>query len=180
MASTRSRRVDLSWTRLWVTLSAVVWLTAAAAAQKVTVEIDPAADFHKYKTFAIREGQLRSPSPVLNSELTKKRLESELERALERRGLARTAGPADLNVSYIFGSMHHTETEYSPGVRRNRTRSTRVSRIEGNLVIDIRDASTKGLLWHAVATEDQSEPAKLSDRIDDMVKKAVAKFPAKK
>ena len=47
-----------------------------AFAQKVTVEFDPAADFSKFKTFAIRDGQLNSKNPALNSELVKKRIET--------------------------------------------------------------------------------------------------------
>ncbi len=35
-----------------------------AIAQKVTVEFDRAADFSKYKTFAIRERQLNSRNPL--------------------------------------------------------------------------------------------------------------------
>jgi len=40
-----------------------------AFAQKITVEFDEAVDFTKYKTFAIRDGQLNSKNPALNSEL---------------------------------------------------------------------------------------------------------------
>jgi hypothetical protein len=43
-------------------------------AQKVTVEFDQAVDFSKFKTFAIRDGQLNSKNPALNSELVKKRI----------------------------------------------------------------------------------------------------------
>jgi len=43
-------------------------LSAALAwAQKITVEFDQAADFSKYKTFAIRDVQLNSRNPALNS-----------------------------------------------------------------------------------------------------------------
>ena len=34
----------------------------SAFAQKITVEFYQAADFNKYKTFAIRAGQLNSPT----------------------------------------------------------------------------------------------------------------------
>jgi hypothetical protein len=42
-----------------------------AFGQKVTVEFDPAADFSQYKTFKIRNGQLNSRNPALNSHLIK-------------------------------------------------------------------------------------------------------------
>jgi len=39
----------------------LAFLAAAGAfAQKITVEFDQAADFSKFKTFAIRDGQLNS------------------------------------------------------------------------------------------------------------------------
>ena len=46
-----------------------VILVPGAFAQRITTEFDAAVDFNKFKTFAIRDGQLRSPSPALNSEL---------------------------------------------------------------------------------------------------------------
>ena len=50
----------------------------AASAQKITIEFDAAADFTKFKTFAIRDGQLNSKNPALNSELTKKRIDADI------------------------------------------------------------------------------------------------------
>lgn len=55
-------------------------------AQKVTMEWDKTADFSKYKTFAIRDGQLNSKNPALNSDLVKKQIEADIERALVARG----------------------------------------------------------------------------------------------
>ena len=61
-------------------------LTAGGVfAQKITVEFDQAVDFSKYKTFAIRDGQLHSKNPALNSELVKKRIETDIERDLDRK-----------------------------------------------------------------------------------------------
>src|SRR5262245_51784640 len=69
-----------------------------AFAQKITTEFDEGVDFSKFKTFTVREGQLNSRSPALNSELTRKRVEAEIERALTARGLKKATGPSDLNV----------------------------------------------------------------------------------
>jgi len=49
-----------------------------AFGQKIDVEFDEAANFAKYKTFAIRDGQLHSKNPTLNSELVKKRIEADI------------------------------------------------------------------------------------------------------
>src|ERR1019366_7208373 len=85
-----------------------------AFAQKVTMEFDQSLDFSKYKTFAIREGQLNSKNAALNSELVKKRIDADIERGLTARGLTRVSGPSDLNVRYTFGSVPKTEVERYP------------------------------------------------------------------
>ena len=70
--------------RLTMQVMAVLILSLLAAhgvfAQKVTMEFDQAADFGKYKTFAIREGNLNSKNPALNSDLVKKRIDADIDR----------------------------------------------------------------------------------------------------
>jgi hypothetical protein len=80
------------------------WATGAFA-QSVTIEFDKSVDFSKFKTFAIRDGEIRSPSPALNSKLTKKRVEGEIESALTARGLTKATGTPDMNVFYTLGSL---------------------------------------------------------------------------
>ena len=155
--------------------------TVGAWAQKVTVEFDQAIDFSKYKTFAIRDGQLNSRNPALNSELVKKRLSADIERNLEARGLMKVTGPSDLNVRYRFGSAPRTELEaYPAGWRGLGTRIVRVPYAEGTLVIDLRDPATRSLVWRAIAAEEKSDAAKIQAKLDDMVKKSIAKYPPKK
>jgi hypothetical protein len=106
----------------------LILLAATGAwAQKITVEFDQAADFAKYKTFAIRGGQLNSRNPALNSELVKKRIEADIVRDLTARGLEMTTGRSDLNVRYRFGSARKAEIErYPAGWRGFGTRVVRV------------------------------------------------------
>ena len=152
-----------------------------ALAQKITTEFDEAVDFTKFKTFAIRDGQLNSRAPAFNSELTKKRIETEIERALTAKGLTPVTGPSDLNVWYQFGSARRLETEsYPAGWRGLGTRVVRVPYSEGTLVIDLRDPTTRSLIWRGIATESERNPAKMADKLDDMVKKSIAKYPPKK
>ena len=159
----------------------LILLTAASSfAQKVTVEFDAAADFGKYKTFAIREGQLNSKNPALNSELVKKRIDADIERDLTARGLRMVSGPADLNVRYRLGSAPKTEVDrYPAGWRGLGTRVVRVPYTEGTLVIDLRDAGTRSLVWRGIAREDKSDATKIEGKLDDMVRKSVEKYPPK-
>jgi hypothetical protein len=153
----------------------------AALAQKVTVEFDQAADFSKYKTFAIREGRLNSKNPALNSDLVKKRIEADIERYLTAKGLTEVSGKSDLNVRYQFGTARKTEIErYPAGWYGMGTRVVRVPYSEGTLVIDLRDPSTRSLVWRAIASEEKSDATKIEGKLDDMVKKSLEKYPPKK
>jgi hypothetical protein len=151
-----------------------------AFAQKVTVEFDQAADFGRYKTFAIRSGQLNSRNPALNSELIKKRIDADIERYLTAKGLAMVSGPSDLNVRYRLGSARKAEIEqYPAGWRGLGTRVVRVPYTEGTLVIDLRDPTTHSLVWRAIAREEKSDATQIESKLDDMVKKAFGKYPPK-
>ena len=164
-----------------IKLSVLVFLGAASAwAQKITVEFDQAADFSRYRTFAIRDGQLNSKNPALNSELVKKRIESDIMRDLTARGLELTTGRSDLNVRYHVGSVRKAELEtYPAGWRGFGTRVVRVPYTEGTLVIDLRDPSTRSLVWRGIASEEKSDGTKIEGKLDDMVRKAIEKYPPK-
>ena len=168
------------WSGL-VALGLSIIFVPGAFAQRITTEVDKAVDFSKFKTFAIHDGLLRSPNPALNSELMKKRVEAAIERALTAKGLTKATASSDLNVFYTLGSIGRVETEtYPAGWRGLRTRVARVPYAEGNLVIDLRDPATRSLVWRGVATEEEPNPTKLADKLDDMVKKSIAKYPPKK
>lgn len=153
----------------------------SAFAQKITMEFDQSADFAKYKTFAIRDGELNSKNPALNSDLVKKQIDADIERALQDRGLKKVSGPSDLNVRYQFGAARKTQVEsYPAGWYGLRTRVVRVPYSEGTLVIDLRDPSTRSLVWRAIATEEKSDATKIEGKLDDMVKKSFNKYPPKK
>jgi Domain of unknown function (DUF4136) len=156
-------------------------LVQGAMAQKVTVEFDRGADFTKFKTFAIRGGQLNSRNPALNSNLVKKQIEADIEKDLTSKGLTLATGPADLNVRYTFGQARKVEVEtYPAGWYGLGTRAVRVPYAEGTLVLDLRDPTSGTLVWRGVASDEKTDPAKLEGKIDDMVKKSIDKYPPKK
>jgi hypothetical protein len=163
-------------------LLALAFLAASAAfAQKVTIEFDQAVDFSHFRTFAIRGGQLNCKNPALNSELVKKQIEADINRDLTERGLTMVPdGPSDLNVRYHFGSARKTEVEtYPAGWRGWGTHVVKVPFAEGTLVIDLRDPMTHSLVWRGIASEEKDDATKIAGKLDDMVKKALAKYPPK-
>jgi len=162
-------------------LSLLLLLAPCLLAQKITVESDANVDFSKFHTFAIRMGTLNSRNPALNSELVKKQIENDIIRDLTARGLEITDGPrADLNVRYHFGTQRRVETEaYPAGWRGWGTRVVRVPYAEGTLVIDLRDPSTRSLVWRGIASQEKNDPSKIAGKLDDMVRKAIEKYPPK-
>jgi hypothetical protein len=162
-----------------------ILLTFAAAAmwaQKIDIESDAAIDFSKYHTFAIRDGRLNSNNPALNSELVRKKIDADIQRALEAKHLTYvTSGPADLNVRYTLGAARKIERDvYPAGWRGWGTRVVAVPYTEGTLVIDLRDPATKSLVWRSIARQDKSDAEKIEGKLDDMVRKSIDKFPPKK
>jgi hypothetical protein len=156
-------------------------VVAGAFAQKIDIESDQAADFSRFHTFAIREGRLNAKNAALNSDLVRKRINADIRKALEAKGLTMVAsGPAELNVRYTLGAAQRTEVDaYPAGWRGWGTRVVRVPYTEGTLVLDLRDPSTKSLVWRAIVRQDKSDAFKVEGKLDDMVRKAFEKYPPK-
>jgi hypothetical protein len=152
-----------------------------ALAQKIEIESDQSVDFSKFHTFAIRQGRLNSKNPSLNSELIRKRINLDIQKFLEAKGLEFVeSGPSDLNIFYTLGAVRKTEVDtYPAGWRGWGTRVVRVPYTEGTLVTDLRDPSTKSLVWRAIARQDKSDASKVEGKLDDMVKKSFDKYPPK-
>jgi hypothetical protein len=60
------------------------------------------------------------------------------------------------------------------------TRWTRGPYAEGALVIDLRDTGVHSMVWRGIASEEKSDPAQIQKKLDDMVRKAIEKYPPKK
>jgi hypothetical protein len=74
---------------------------------------------------------------ALNSELIRKRIDADIQKGLEAKGL-----------SYTLGSARKVEVEqYPAGWRGLGTRAVRVPFMEGTLVLDLRDPTTRSLVW---------------------------------
>ena len=163
------------------TLALGLLVPLLVVAQKIEIESDPAVDFSKFKTFAIRDGRLNSQNPSLNNDLIRKRLEADIQKYLVAKGLTFVpSGPSDLNVRYTLGAARKVETDvYPAGWRGWGTRVVRVPYTEGTLVIAEQQTGTRSLAWRAIAREDKSDAAKIEGKLDDMVKKSFGKYPPK-
>jgi len=156
-------------------------VSLSAFAQKVQIESDPGADFSKYKTFTMAEGRLNSKNPALTGELIRKRIQADIRKNLESKKLTFVeSGPSDLNVRFTLGAAQKTELEsYPAGWRGWGRRVVRVPYTEGTLVIDLFDRGTHSMVWRGIAREEKSDAYKVEGKLDDMVKKAIDKYPPK-
>ncbi len=78
------------------------------------------------------------------------------------------------------GSARKAEIEsYPAGWRGLGTRLVPVPYTEGTLVIDLRDPTTRSLVWRAIASDEKSDATKLEGKLDDMVRKSLEKYPPK-
>jgi hypothetical protein len=154
---------------------------AFAAAQKIDTEFDESTDFSRFKTFTLRDGQINAKAAALNNELVRKKIENEIRKSLVSKGLTEVSAMPNLNVRYTLGAARRNEVDtYPAGWRGLRTRRVVTQYTEGTLVIDLRDTSKRALVWRAIAVEDKSNPSKVEDRLDEMVRKSFDKYPPKK
>ncbi|MEO5926731.1 MAG: DUF4136 domain-containing protein [Bryobacteraceae bacterium] len=166
-------------TLLNATILGALLCAAPVFAADVEVEFDESANFANYKTFRIGAGDIHAKGPALNNDLVKKQIENELRLRLTAKKLTETTGQADLTVRYSLGSAQKTDTTAIPAGRLGRQRRVvRTKYTEGTLIIDL--LATRELVWRAIVSEDEKDPAKIASKIDDMVKKAIDKYPPKK
>ena len=147
--------------------------------QDVDVESDESINFANYKTFRIGVGDLNAKAPELKNDLIKKKIENELRTRLTAKKLSEVTSQGDLVVRYTLGAAPKAEATAVPAGRFGRgTRVVRTRYTEGTLTIDL--IANRELVWRAVVTEEEKDPGKIADKLDDMVKKAIEKYPPKK
>jgi len=87
--------------------------TASCFAQNLKVEYDKNHDFSKYKTFHFGEGEIITPKDqrTVPDATIHKSVKSAVAEELKEKGLQQLDSLADLEVSYVVGSIEKTDTE---------------------------------------------------------------------
>jgi len=157
---------------------ALVMSTAAAYAQKVNVDSDPAAPFATYKTYAWTAG-----TPAANA-LSEQRLHAAVDAKLAAEGLAMNTTAPDLIVSTHVSTKDKQELiangfGYGPwGFGGGFGGATVETFVEGTLVVNLYDAKTKKMVWRGVATATASDkPTKNLKKMSKALDKMFEKFP---
>ena len=162
----------------WIVVAAVLsMMTAAAYAQKVSVDSDPAAAFATYKTYAWTAGT-SAPNP-----LNEQRLHTSVDARLAVRGLTMNATAPDLIVATHITTQERQQLiangfGYGPWWGGGLGTASIESYTEGTLIVDLYDAHTKKMVWRGVATATASDkPSKNTAKINKALDKMFEKFP---
>ena len=160
---------------------------AGAFAQDVKVDYDKAADFTKYKTFAIKLGT------SWNNPLSEKRVLAEIQQGLTEKGWTHTADDAKADAIVVLHGATEKQkslnTFYSGGYGGYGWRggwgggmSTATTTVDeytvGTLVVDIFDAKSKQLVYRGTASDELSnKPEKNAKKLAKASDKLFKDFP---
>jgi len=163
-------------------------------AQKVSGDFDKTVDFSKYKTYQFI-GWQKDSEKVMN-DIDKKRLREAIENEMTARQFKRVESGADMGLSlYIVVDQKTSTSSYTnfyggAGYGRGRrvsggwgngyasTSYTESDYLQGTLVMDFLDESSKDLIWQGVAKGTINEKAEKREKsIPKAVKKLMKKFP---
>lgn len=176
----------------------IVFTCACSPRFKVGSDFDPAVDFTRFATFKKDQKNLftKRSSPILNSELTKKRMDYAIVQELVAKGYEQTDNNPDLIFSYQTASKEKQEVSQvnnNPNWGWNRwawgpwgpwggmPNQTIVRDYEeSTIIIDVRNAKNGELVWQGwVIGELKYNENDWAERIQDAVKTAMKNFPAK-
>ena len=167
--------------------AALSFVSAAAFAQDVKVDFDKAADFAKYKTFAIKLGT------SWNNPLGEKRVLAEIQQGLTEKGWTATTDDAKADAIVVLHGATEKQkslnTFYSGGYGGYGWRGgwgggmgTSTTTVDeytvGTLVVDIFDSKSKQLVYRGTATDELSnKPEKNAKKLAKASDKLFKDFP---
>lgn len=159
----------------------VVAAAACASSIRVRSDYDREANFKKYRTFAIREGN-SSGNPVMDQ-----RIRENIAAEFKAKGLDEVR-PENADIIVVAHTATRTARTYDtfynswgPAWRwRWAQPSVVVNEFQvGALIIDVFDNQAKTAVWHGYATGVVSdEPSTNAQRADEVVRKILAQYPA--
>jgi hypothetical protein len=177
---------------IWFCLILFVFQTACSPRFRIGSESAPDANFSTYKTFRKDNRNLftKRSNPILNSELTKKRIDFAIAQELKAKGYTEVEENPDLIFNF------QTETRYKQDVQQTNPNpgwgywnmwgnpfpnQTFVRNYEETtLIIDIKDARRNELIWQGwIVGELRYTENDWNKRLNEVVKKAMERFPLK-
>jgi hypothetical protein len=200
--------MTLTFARLSTPLALILVaaVVGCSPAPRVQVQTTPGIDFTKYRTYAIKPGNIVYPgSTDAGRQQIAQRLQDAVAMELEARGLAPQPEGPDLIVTYT-ASAQPTESS-GPAVRAAEgvnvrgpggnpydepggvaprelpdasvDQEFRRKYTEGNLVIDLLDGKSRRLTWRAMANA-EIDSNRGGKRLEQVVARAFEQFPRDK
>jgi hypothetical protein len=176
-----------------VLLAVLVALLGSCSTVKVVTDVDKTVDFSAYRTYSFLGWQANSDRIL--SEIDKKRLRDAFIHEFERRGLTPVAENGDMQITLFIVVDHKTTvTAYTNyyggrygmyhryyggwGYGWASTTYDENDYMEGTLVMDVFDGSTKDQIWQGIVTSTINEnPAKREKTIPAKIGSLMRKFP---
>lgn len=184
-----------------IILALTVTLAAACSSMRVDSDYDPAADFKKYKTFAlapqrIEQEREKAGDPVIENDLFHRRVEAAIKDQFPTRGLHQVGEDEnpDLYVAYIGRSEQKLDVDnYNSSIGFSTYPGmggfgyggywgpSNVSEYrEGTLIIDLIDAKTKRLVWRGTAADAVDDAGAKPQQLREAIAKVMEKYPPEK
>ena len=158
------------------------------SADDLSIQVDPQADFSRFKTFSIRDGKIDSPRPELDNPLFVKKLGTTIRDALKAKGLTATADRPDLLVDFSLkgedislgvpsaarglGPQPRGAGPPPRGLGPQPLRFT-----EGTLVIDLTRPGEQAPVWRGMYRDDEGTGSKLMQKLPEDAKKLIDRYP---
>ena len=158
-------------------LVAILGAAAASmplAADEMSVQVDPKADFSKFQTFAMRDAAINSPRPELANTLFEKKLRNAIRAGLAAKGLTEVSTQPHLNVDFtIFGQ--DVNTTQRSGLRGRGPVPLRFT--AGTLLIDMTRSGESDPVWRGFYRDDETTGSRLVQRLPEDARKLIDKYP---
>lgn len=165
------------------TVLALAALVLPANAHKTTVDFDHGRHFSGYRTYTWAEPPSVTGDLPFPNQLMRQRITEYIEEALAARGFRRVPVNGDLLISYqveVSEEPVYTTTGDNWGWGWNSDISTTWLNLiyHGTLVVDLRDARQKRLVFQGVSTHTiSSKPSKNSKKLAEAVRDIFRKYP---
>jgi len=158
-----------------------IGVTAAIAADTKT-DYDHSVDFRKFHTFAWRTAK-PDGNGVVNNSLVMSRIQEAIGEQLTSKGLTQATNNPDLYVVAHVGTKNMQDIDYWPtGWRHWRWMGPHVTvqrYVEGTVIVDLVEAKSNRLVWHAVTTDtgDDLLDVQSAKKVDKMVVDSFKHYP---
>lgn len=150
--------------------SALALVAGPVAAQSISTDVAPGANFSAYHTYA----WVNATAPQGMNPIAYQQIVADIEAALNSKGYSK-GEPGDLSLVMTIGAQDKTDIQSWGrwGLRTDVYQYT-----EGQLSLDVFDTNTKQALWHGQATKSVTPGKFNADKASKAVTKLMKDFPA--